>query len=278
MGGIYTLGRSEGTRVHDNVFHDIYSYSYGGWGLYTDQASTGIVFENNLVYNTKTGGFHQHFGEANVVRNNILAFGSLYQIQATRPEDHLSFTLENNIVYYDQGVLLSGGAWKKAQFVSRDNCFWNASGEPVRFLGESLAQWQKKGHEQKSLVADPKFGDPENGDFTLAKDSPALKLGFKPFDYTKAGVYGDEAWRKKAAESTAPPLKVPPPIATRDDFEFVPVGQTPSHFKSRDTAKNDTAVVTDEAVAQGSRSAESAFYLDDIRIGTAGPDSKPREP
>ncbi len=256
MGGIYTLGLSEGTRVHDNVFHDIYAYTYGGWGLYTDQASTGIVFENNLVCNTKTGGFHQHFGKENIVRNNILAFAKLYQLQFTRPEDHLSFTLENNIVYYDEGVLISGGAWKKAQYASRNNCFWNASNEPVRFFDDTLQQWQEKGHEQGSIVADPKFVDPTAGDYTLAEDSPALKLGFKPFDYTKAGVYGDEAWRKKAAESTAPPLKIAPPVAaaTRDDFEFTPVGQTPTLFASRDKKTAETIVITDETAAEGKQS------------------------
>jgi hypothetical protein len=63
-------------------------------------------------------------------------------------------------------------------------------------------------------VADPKFADPTGGDFRLAPDSPALKLGFQPFDPSAAGVYGDPAWVAKANAVTYPPLEVipdPPP-------------------------------------------------------------------
>jgi len=221
MGGIYTLGPSEGTVVRGNVFHDVYAYSYGGWGLYTDEGSTGILFENNLVYRVKTGGFHQHYGKENVVRNNILAFSKLYQVQATRVEDHLSFTFENNIVYYDTGVLLSG-PWDRVKHVSRNNCYFNAAGK-VEFLGKSLEQWQDAGHEQGSIVADPRFRNPQRHDFRLPSDSPALKVGFRPFDYSQAGVYGDPAWKAKAAEVTYPPLQIapdPPPLAIHDDFSL----------------------------------------------------------
>ncbi|MBC8871235.1 MAG: right-handed parallel beta-helix repeat-containing protein [Planctomycetes bacterium] len=209
MGGIYTLGPSEGTVVRNNIFHDAYAYSYGGWGLYTDEGSTGILFENNLVYRVKTGGFHQHYGRENVVRNNILAFSKLYQVQATRVEDHLSFTFENNIVYWDSGVLLSG-RWDQIKHVSRNNCFWNAAGQEVDFVGKSLDEWQAAGHEQGSIIADPKFKDPQQCDFHIAPDSPALKIGFKPFDYTQAGVCGDPAWIGKANEVTYPPLEIAP--------------------------------------------------------------------
>jgi hypothetical protein len=256
MGGIYTLGLSEGSYVHNNVFHDIYAYTYGGWGLYTDQASTGIIFENNLVYNTKTGGFHQHFGENNIVRNNILAFAEVHQIQASRPEDHLSFSLENNIVYYREGTLLGGGAWKKAQFGSSSNCFWNTAEAEISFMGNTLEEWQKKGHEIGSVIADPKFADPENGDFTLAGDSPALKLGFKPFDYTRAGVYGGRFWKKLAAESTAPALEIapdPPPPTFNYDFEFCKAGDTPPG-QPRTEGKGDSIAVTDETAASGKKS------------------------
>ena len=214
MGGIYTLGPSEGTVVSNNVFHDIYAYSYGGWGLYTDEGSTGILFENNLVYRVKTGGFHQHYGKENVVRNNILAFSKLHQIQATRVEDHLSFTLENNIVYWETGPLLAG-PWEKVKHVSRNNCYFNAAGGKVDFVGKSLAEWQSAGHEQGSIIADPRLRNPSQDDFEVLPDSPARQLGFQPFDPAKAGVYGDEQWVRRASDVTYPPLQVapePPPL------------------------------------------------------------------
>jgi hypothetical protein len=255
MGGIYTLGPSEGTVVANNVFHDIYSFSYGGWGMYTDEGSTGEIFENNLVYNTKTGSFHQHYGKENILRNNILAFSQEQQIQATRVEDHLSFTLENNLVYWDTGKLLAG-PWDKLRFVSRKNLFWQSAGRPVDFAGKSLAQWQAKGHEQGSLVADPQFVDPAHGDYHLSLDSPALKLGFKPFEYSKAGVYGDAAWVAKSHDVKYPAMEEPPasgPLEIHEDFEDQPVGRRPSGMLSHVENRGDAIVVTDETAAGGKR-------------------------
>ena len=253
MGGIYTLGPSEGTQVVNNVFHDVYAYTYGGWGLYTDEGSSNILFENNLVYRVKSGGFHQHYGRENIVRNNILAFSKEQQLQATRVEDHLSFTFENNIVYWDTGTLLSS-RWNQVRSITRNNCYWQAAGEPFDFAGKTLAEWQAAGHDDGSIVADPKFKNPAALDFHLADDSPALKLGFKPFDYTKAGVYGDPAWIAKANSATFPPLKIapePPPLVIRDDFERYKAGEAPSGGELHVEGKGDAIVVTDETAASG---------------------------
>lgn len=208
MAAIYTLGKSEETVISNNVIDHIHAYSYGGWGLYTDEGSSGILMENNLVYKTKTGGFHQHYGANNTLRNNIFVFAKLYQIQCTRVEKHRSFTFQNNIVLFDEGVVLNG-PWDKIDIQMDKNLYWNIAGGKYYFNGKSFADWQKSGHDKKSIIADPGFRNPLNFDFSLMKKNNTRKIGFVPFDYTRAGVFGEKTWTDKAML----------PKGIMDDFE-----------------------------------------------------------
>jgi len=188
MGGVYTLGPSEGTVVSNNHIHNIISKTYGGWGLYTDESSTGILMENNLVHDTKSGGFHQHYGKENIIRNNILAFAKDQQVQFTRPEEHLSFKFTRNIVLWNQGELLGGDAWKNCNVRMDHNLYWKSDGTDPRFLGKALAQWQQeKGRDLHSIVADPGFTDPGGGDWTAGNKDALEKIGFVPFNPAQAG-------------------------------------------------------------------------------------------
>ena len=191
MGAVYTLGIQRGTVIRNNLIHDVNSFTYGGWGLYPDEGSTGIVWENNVVYRTKSAGFHQHYGRENVVRNNIFAFGKEHQVMRTRDEEHLSFFFTNNIVYFDSGTLL-GSSWKNERFVIDHNLYFDTRSatapENLKFAGVTLDKWRARGHDTHSLIADPLFVAPEKFDFRLRANSPALKRGFKPIDLSTLGV------------------------------------------------------------------------------------------
>jgi parallel beta-helix repeat protein len=188
MGAVYTLGIQKGTVIRNNLIHDVNSFSYGGWGLYTDEGSSDIVLENNVVYRTKSAGFHQHYGRDNIVRNNIFAFGKEYQLMRTREEAHISFIFTNNIVYFDSGSLL-GSSWKNEKFVIDGNIYFDARPNAVvKFAGASFEEWKARGHDTNSVIADPGFQDPARRNFTLKPDSVALQRGFKPIDRRRVGV------------------------------------------------------------------------------------------
>ncbi|MDO4557410.1 MAG: right-handed parallel beta-helix repeat-containing protein [Planctomycetia bacterium] len=195
MGGVYTLGLSEGTRVHHNVIHDVDAFSYGGWGLYTDEGSTGITMDHNLVYRTKTGGFHQHYGKENRIENNIFVDAQIQQLQRTRSEEHLSFWFERNIVAWSNDSPLLGSNWNDNHFRTDRNVYWRA-GKEIKFFGDrTLEEWRKeRGQDEHSIIGDPKFVDPSRDDYRIAEDSPAIGLGFSPSDPAEAGRRTVSRW------------------------------------------------------------------------------------
>ena len=187
MGGIYTLGMQPGTRIRNNLIHDIASFTYGGWGIYPDEGSTEMLIENNIVYHCKSAGFHQHYGRENVVRNNIFALNRENQLMRTRAEPHVSFLFERNIVYFDQGRLL-GSNWSGDEGFKMDgNVYFDTRSREIRFAGKSFQEWKAAGHDARSVIADPLFVNAANFDFRLRPESPALRMGFQQIDMSAVG-------------------------------------------------------------------------------------------
>lgn len=258
MGGIYSLGVSPGSVERGNVIHDVNSYSYGGWGIYFDEGTTGMLAEGNIVYRCKTGVFHQHYGRENVLRNNILALApTAGQLIRSRDEEHLSFTLERNIVYWTDAPLL-GGSWTAAQpprFRLDRNLYWNAAGKPPDFAGKPFDEWKASGQDQSSLIANPGFRDPDAGDFTLLPGSPAFQLGIKPLDPGKAGPGEPLPYQDAPAPRAFPePAGEPPPVAVHEDFEDLKPGD--KVLDATTTEENDRATVrvTAETASSGRHS------------------------
>jgi hypothetical protein len=185
LGGIYTLGPQPGTVIRRNRIRDVTARGSRGWGIYLDEGSSWIVVEGNLVSRTLSGGFHQHFGTGNVVRDNVFAFGRDAQLKRTRNEED-SFAFVRNIVVWRQGSLFEG-RWLVGNFLSDRNCYSYLGDGAPRFGDGLFAQWQAAGNDAHSLLADARFVDPDHDDFTLAPGSPALELGFEPLDLADVG-------------------------------------------------------------------------------------------
>jgi hypothetical protein len=259
MGGIYTLGLHDGTVLRDNVIYDVSCYppGYGGWGIYFDEGTTHILAERNLVYGTSSGSLHQNYGKENVVRGNILALAATGQLQRSQVHDHLAFTVEGNIIYWNGGTLL-GAAWPEDQFRFDRNLYWDASGAEVRFGNLSLAEWQALGRDVHSRIADPLFVDPAHADFALKPGSPALEMGFVPLTPEDAGcrLPDDLVAGLPELPRAFPPPEPVPAISIAEDFEACEVGtKAPGAATLEDeVVKEATARVTDVTAASGSRS------------------------
>jgi parallel beta-helix repeat protein len=133
-GCVYNLGRSPGTVISNNICHSVSSYNYGGWGYYLDEGSSNVTVQNNIVFNTRDAGFHQHYGTDNVITNNIIAFASSLpcgptddcDLSAVRSSQHgsgapgtgvnSSFAFHTNIIYLGNA---NGVAWE----VNNSNVF-----------------------------------------------------------------------------------------------------------------------------------------------------------
>lgn len=189
MGGIYMLGPQKGTVISDNRIHDVRCMTYGAWGIYLDEGSGMITVERNVVYRTQNEPMHLHYGQNNVIKNNIFFAEGTCCVLITKYEHHNQIAFENNIlitdgepIYYRRGHSLS----------SCRNLLWSTKGEPPKAYRHiacrhvdgadySFEDWREVfGQDKGSLVADPKIAGLADYDFTLAEDSPAIALGFVP--------------------------------------------------------------------------------------------------
>lgn len=210
MGGIYVLGTQPGTTLRGNLIHDIACHRYGAWGIYLDACTSYVIVQNNIVYNTMTECLHNNDGNAeNLYRNNILAFGgkggcAASQKNGVHPvgfEDRSMRFFGNIIIVNDKPLFgvqfqLQNGIPEKQEVLEADhNLYWDVTGAVPLAARENwtddsqvgLDQWRAWGLDRHSVIADPRFADPANGDFTLPADSPAIGIGFVPIDMRDVG-------------------------------------------------------------------------------------------
>lgn len=197
-GGIYVYEtETDGTIIRNNVFHDVHPYVYFGWGIYLDIRTEHVAVMNNIVYRTLSGGTHIHGGSHNVWQNNIFVDSGQYQIFLTTYGGfQQKNNYEKNIFYYtnpESELIHNVPTWTFDAIEKSDyNLFFCKGGGKMKITGipevETFEQWQRKGLDFHSVVADPLFVDPEHDNYMLKENSPAFKLGFQQIDVSSVGV------------------------------------------------------------------------------------------
>jgi len=217
MGCIYVLGDSPQSFITGNVCSDVVTYSYGGNGLYTDQASRGYVFRNNIVHTVKCAPLLQHFGIDNVFENNVFAFpvqaaidthgsnGGFCGIRTAQAasgwEGISSFTFRHNVVLLGNAsatMLCENRPGGFANMTLDANCYWNTAEAPgdIAFPtfsndrdNTSFAAWQAHGKDRSSRIADPMFEPSVNPLTRFNKMDPRSQCRsiFNPIDTARAG-------------------------------------------------------------------------------------------
>ncbi len=273
MGGIYTLGSHKNSSISGNEISGVYPHRYGGWGIYNDEGSADFIVEKNYVHNTSEEGYHQHYGKNNTVRNNIFAYGSSAQVALTRLGEKYPDELvyeRNVVVYRPPAELFRNGkniiTRLNGKFAS--NLYWKTDGTPD-FFGMPLEKWQSKyGQDKGSIIANPEL---KNG---IPQSDVVKKIGFVPFDTSKAGVRGK--MKARLAEimrtyeiSPVEKIDVQPPFTREfsEDLSQTLIGFKPS--QARIFSKNngfDVAVLADE-------SGRFVRYIDSIQTPSYLPNS-----
>ena len=280
MGFIYTLGDSRGTVIAGNHGHDIFSYDYtgsGGNGLYVDEGSQGVLWTSNLIHHTKTCALFQHFGRDNRFVNNVFAVNTKPDTAVAgraRVEAPHSLIVSNNVFVWTAGRQ----AWRRPalgkgndDLVFGRNLWW--SPDPVAadaFDGGTFETWQKD-VDRESRLADPLFVSWKDGDWRLRSESPAFALGFKAWDYTRAGVRKEDAAWRRLAESIVPAgfavAPVPPLNPGRRsqavDFELLKPGDFPKGFFMGSSSRAKGFVrCTDRTSRKGRQALEFCDFAD----------------
>lgn len=193
-----------GSVIRYNRVRDVIGYSATfdkeirmSWAIYLDSFAGGYDVNNNITCRNSHGGFMLQGGQGNKVWNNIFVDSTSTQLYFPNFSDNYrSNAFERNIVYYsdpDAGLFVARNI--RDNVMTADyNLYWKAGTNTVNMGGTgTFDDWQKRGLDTHSLIADPLFVDPSKDDYALQPGSPAFRLGFKALMTDKIGLLRDKS-------------------------------------------------------------------------------------
>lgn len=201
---IYIRGAGAGNVIRRNYVHHLVAPMIMQCAIRTDGGQTDTLIAENLIYKCTSQGIMLKLNtrcENNIVADIIAPPRGYYL--ALREGPMTGATIKRNIFYSSSEPCtfideLPPGKGRTTEdrrgrglAASKDadtdhNIYFCAGNRELD--RQMLEKQQRDGVDAHSLAGDPLFVDPANGDFRLQPDSPAFKLGFVPFDVSKAGL------------------------------------------------------------------------------------------
>jgi len=189
---------------------------YYTWGIYFDNSGMHATVFGNVIIGAVLGGVSTPVADPkdNLIENNIIIDCVAYQadLRVGGGAGTGNRFVRNIVCYRDpDAALMCVSPRTKQSYAECDhNVYFPASGREMRIqpLGfdekdadpvQRFSQWQAMGFDAHSVVADPLFADPDNGDYSLRADSPALTLGFQPIDVGRIGLQRKPALGRSVA-------------------------------------------------------------------------------
>ena len=220
-----------------------------GWDIDLDDGSSNYHLYNNLCLN---GGIKLREGFYRTVENNIMVNNGFHP--------HVWFqnsgdVFVKNIIMTDHKDIRLQGWGKEVDY----NLFPDKS---------SIDKAKGNGTDQHSSFGDPLFLDPANADFTVSKNSPAIKLGYRNFPMNQFGVQKPEL--KKLSKTPDIPALITASKGTYSGKTTTWLGATIKNIESmgeRSAAglKEDHGVII-IALGQESIAVKSGLMVEDVII------------
>jgi parallel beta-helix repeat protein len=210
-------------RVHDNAYN----------GIMMSAGANNTVLVQNQSWNNAHQGIEDIFCTGNIHVGDV-SYGNVWngfaiEGGATGTALHNCIAINNGIVFGTANLEVDAAS--TPGLASNDNLFWNPTSRPVVRIGTTnyltvAAFTAVSGQDSRTIQADPRFADPEDGDFRLTIFSPAI-------DAANSGVAGWPATDANGAVRVDDPVSLntglgPVDYADRGAFEYVPTGASPT--------------------------------------------------
>ena len=229
-----------------------------GWDIDLDDGSSNYDIYNNLML---AGGLKLREGFRRRAWNNITVNNTFHP--------HVWYPNSGDEVFSN----IFMGKYRGVRVPTAEN--YGKRVDSNLIFNSSLTR--KFGWDEHSIVADPQFVDPANGDFRVKEGSPAFDIGFKNFPMDQFGVK-KPSLKAIAKTPTIPALRVPN-NKKQDNKKMnakpstwmgaTIAGLSGMEFSAYGVAKEDGGIALKQ-VPQGSQAAKAGFLVGDLILSVNG--------